>query len=114
GRTWYASFLAQLQGQTVERAEALHSAGVLAYNQADYDSARLLYEESLAVSRGLEDKERIARVLNSLGLVAEEMGDWAEARAHFAEMLSIVREIGNQWRIGMSLLNLGNVAEDEG
>jgi tetratricopeptide (TPR) repeat protein len=54
-------------GSLKARAKALHGAGVLAYAQGDYTSARSLFEESLALRRELGNKVGIASSLAGLG-----------------------------------------------
>jgi predicted ATPase/DNA-binding CsgD family transcriptional regulator len=52
------------------RARALNGAGGLAVTQGDYEAAKALIEEGLALYRQLGDKEGIASALTDLGLVA--------------------------------------------
>ncbi len=88
------------------RAKALNGAGVLAYRQGDYISARSLHEESLAIKRELGDKQGIASSLNNLGNVADDQGDYANARSLHEESLAIKRELGDKRGIASSLNNL--------
>src|SRR4029077_19554957 len=68
GREWCARFLGKTgaEDRTQERAKALHVAGVLAYHQGDYPSARTLDEQSLVIRRQLGDQKGIAASLNNL------------------------------------------------
>jgi tetratricopeptide (TPR) repeat protein len=102
------------QGPTQERAQALKTAGVLAYQQGDYPAARALDEESLAIHRLLGDRRGIAGSLNNLGLVACDQGDFSAARALHQESLAIMRDVGDRKGIANSVNNLGNVAFDQG
>ncbi len=90
------------------------SAGLVAYEQGDYPSARAMLEESLALSREIGDKSGIAHSLNNLGLVAMEQGDYSSARALYEESLALRRELGDKWGIANSLGNLGLVAMEQG
>ncbi|MDQ6695436.1 MAG: tetratricopeptide repeat protein [Chloroflexota bacterium] len=90
-------------------ARMLSGAGVTAYYQGDYEEARALHEEGLALRRGMNDRTGIAASLNNLGNVASEQGDLEAARFYHAESLLIAREINDEWKIGMSLNNLGIV-----
>ncbi len=101
-------------GRTQARAEALNGAGNLAQMQDDYASARVLYEEALAIHREAGDKQGIAALLNSLGLSVYGQGDYAAARSFYEEGLAIAREIGSQDGIAALLLNLGAVANSKG
>ena len=62
---------------------ALRGLGNLARNQGDYEVARKLQEESLAIARDLGDRGQIAISLHNVGLVAWNQGDLetAEGRA---------------------------------
>ena len=97
-------------GFTSERGKALNGAGHLANRQSDYVSARVLYEESLAIRRELGDKSGIAHSLHGLGGVAFNQGDYVSAHALYEESLAIRRELGDKSGIAWSLTGLGTVA----
>src|SRR5438309_1443630 len=80
-RAWLARALATGAGSDAVRGRALSSAGILAYQQADFPAARRLNEESLAIKRALGDRPGTAAMLHNVGLVAMEQGEHAEARA---------------------------------
>jgi tetratricopeptide (TPR) repeat protein len=80
----------------------------------EHSSARVLYEESLAISRELGDRMGIGSELRNLGSVAMAQGDIASARALFEESLAISRELGNRVGISHSLAYLGSVAIKKG
>lgn len=116
GRQWLMELLA-LSGdaaRTAARAKALHGAGVLAHDQGDYQKARVLYEESLAIRRTLMDKRGIAGLLNSLGILARGQGNYPQARTLYEESLSLFRELEDKRGIAQVLNNLGNVAHLQG
>lgn len=102
------------QTRTAERAKSLDGAGVLAYSQGDYASARSLHEESLSIRRELGNREGIASSLNSLGKVSYDQGDFASARALHEESLSLWRELGDKQGVAWSLNSLGNIAHPQG
>jgi len=115
GREWCARVLrkAGAEERTQQRAKALNTAGVLAYYQGDYPSARTLHEESLAIQRQLGAQGGIATSLTHLGNVACDQGDFASARALHEESLAIQRQLGDRRGIANSLGNLGNVVSDQ-
>jgi predicted ATPase/predicted Ser/Thr protein kinase len=107
--------LATAPGQpTSARAKVLHWAGNLAYRQGDYEPARKLHRQALAVRRGLGDRSGVAASLDSLAVVAHDQGEYARSRERFEEALAIRRELGDQWAIAQSLNNLGVAIENEG
>jgi predicted ATPase/DNA-binding SARP family transcriptional activator len=100
--------------QTQVRATALNGAGVLAYHQGDYDTARSFHEQSLAIWRELGDKQGIAASLRNLGNISTFQRDYEAARALYEESLAIRRELGDKQGIAISLGNLGNIAFNQG
>ncbi len=115
GRQWCERALGRVPARgwggerTGERAKTLNGAGLLAYHQGDYASARAFHHESLAIVREIGDRRGIAASLNNLGLMALAQGDYASARAFYEESLAIFREIGDRRGIANTLNNLGNV-----
>jgi len=83
---------------------------MVALDRQDLVSARVLFEDSLAMLRQLEDKDGIAISLHLLGDVARKAGDLGSARACFAESLAILRGLGHKVRIVYSLDELAAVA----
>ncbi|MBI3659129.1 tetratricopeptide repeat protein [Candidatus Acetothermia bacterium] len=116
GRKWLEEALAVKggSGSLPARAKASNGAGVLAWSQGDYISARAFLEKSLAIGRELRDKQGIARLLNNLGLLAQSQGDYVAARSLYEECLVIKRELGDKQGITAPLNNLGIVAQNQG
>ncbi|MBI1744576.1 tetratricopeptide repeat protein [Candidatus Acetothermia bacterium] len=114
GRRWLEEALTRTPARTAARAKALNGGGNLALDQGDYIAARLLYQESLAIQRELENKGGIAASLHNLGNVAYMQGNFTEARSLYEESLAIKRELGDQRGIAYSFGNLGGVAHDQG
>ena len=112
GRHWLALALALPvpEAPTAARAKALSSAGSLAWSQGDYDAARALLEESLAVRRSLSDTQGIADALNNLGNVAADIGEYAAARELLEESLASMRTLGDSEGIAATVSNLARVA----
>jgi predicted ATPase/class 3 adenylate cyclase len=96
------------------RAKALNGASVLARNQGDYQAARALSQESLAIKRELGDKQGIAASLNTLATLALSHGEYSAARPAYEESLAIERELGNRQGVTASLIGLANVAVEQG
>jgi tetratricopeptide (TPR) repeat protein len=99
---------------SAERARALTGAGNLAYRQADYEAARSLQEESLALRQELGDKKGIAIALGNLGIIANQQGDSDLSRIYQEKSLAIRKEIGDDLGIALSLGNLGVLARAKG
>jgi tetratricopeptide (TPR) repeat protein len=115
GRRWLDMALAQPQNvDHAVRARALCGAGLLAFSQDDYDQARMLFAESLALQRMVGDKERIAQVLTNLGLVAYWQGDYRQAVALLEEALGLFRQIQDKYGMASSLHYIGMAVLNEG
>jgi non-specific serine/threonine protein kinase len=97
------------QSPTLERAQALQRASVLAFYQSDYQAVRRLCEESLAVSRelGAPGRLEVARSLELLAEAAAETGDYEAAPELHREALALFREVGNRVGIADTLKMMG-------
>jgi predicted ATPase len=92
------------------RALALVRAGGLALYRGDYNAARPWIEESLVLSREMNDRKGVARSLSGLGVVATYQNDYPAARAFTEEGLALYRELGEKRGMAVSLYNLGFLA----
>jgi serine/threonine-protein kinase len=93
-------------------AESLYNLGGLSHHQGDFDTAKSLYEEALALYRGLrgDDAIEVAGVLNDLGITLEEgKADYDGARPLLERALAIKRaHLGNRHRdVAQAINNLG-------
>jgi predicted ATPase/DNA-binding XRE family transcriptional regulator len=117
-RRWLAELLAlpvdSQRGPSRARAAALSGAGTFAELQGDYDAARALMEESLAISRKWGDRRGIATSLNDLGVVADSQGDLARAAMLYDAAQVLFREIGDAWGTALVLGNTGYLARERG
>jgi tetratricopeptide (TPR) repeat protein len=96
------------------RARVLFCAGVLAGEQGDYRSARAFLEESLDISRQMNDKRGVGIALNALAVHARDQGDLAGSRSLFEQNLAVWREIDDRVVVARSLSNLANVVKAQG
>ena len=80
----------------------------------DEQSAIALLQESVAISRQLNDELCQADALDTLGDVAWRFGHFAEARDYYAESLELYRRGGNPLSIGLSLASTGRLYVDYG
>jgi predicted ATPase/DNA-binding CsgD family transcriptional regulator len=95
------------------RARALCSLSDLTRTQSNFETARVLAEESAALFRTLDDRRGLAQALNNLGVVTKHQRHFAAARAQFAESLALGRAAGATWETAMALWNLGDLANAE-
>jgi predicted ATPase/DNA-binding SARP family transcriptional activator len=115
GRHWTAQALAASTSVTDARLSAatLASAGILAWNQSDFEPARQFLKASLQGYRSLQDPDGICHVLRYLGYVALNTGQFKTAQAHFEEILSIAQELVKPELMLVALGNLGQVAMEQ-
>jgi predicted ATPase/DNA-binding SARP family transcriptional activator len=91
------------------RAKAVSAAAALAEEQGDYQQAKELWSQGLALWRDVDDRQGISLCLNGLAHVAGYMGDYTTARAMYAESLGLERESGNLERLAITLNDLALV-----
>jgi predicted ATPase/class 3 adenylate cyclase len=98
------------------RVRVLNGAGNLASARGDYEHAKALLEEGLALGReqGMASKADLAPLLNTLGTVTVNQGDYQQARMFYEECLALQREREDQVGIAHVLNNLGVVVSNQG
>jgi predicted ATPase/DNA-binding SARP family transcriptional activator len=115
GRTWLRMLLAAPRaGFDALYGRAVNIAGNLARAQGDYDVARQMYRESLAIRDSLGDRRGASASLNNLGVAAKDQGDYATARAYFERSLDVKRDLGDTRGIALTLSNLGLTLKSQG
>lgn len=97
----------------------LNGAATLAKELAQYDQARALYEQGLAIARGSGAWRRLSAMLNNLAGLHHTLGDLEAAQEHMEEALAVVREHGHTFPDGayqeaFFLGGLGVIAVDAG
>lgn len=90
------------------------SLGGLAWLENDVRRARTLWEETLAVRRGLGNRESVGWALVQVGFCTQSGGHYPAAREAYGEALAIARDLGYKRMIARCLTQLGEVALLEG
>jgi predicted ATPase/Tfp pilus assembly protein PilF len=116
GRKWLSDALALpgAEARNAARAKALSGAGNLAYNQADYDLAQSLHEESLSIWEELGNQAGMAAAYNNLAIIARRRDDYALAQSLLEKALVTNKALGNKHWQAINLNNLANVVHDQG
>jgi predicted ATPase/DNA-binding SARP family transcriptional activator len=96
------------------RADAFAQAARLALGLGEYDRVKACAEESLALSRSLGDRHRIAEALDLLGNGVRYEGDLEGARSLHERSAAMYRELGDDRGLANTLGNLGYVALIDG
>ncbi|MBV9358203.1 MAG: helix-turn-helix domain-containing protein [Chloroflexi bacterium] len=113
GRRALEAALRAAQHRTVSparRRDALLAAGLLAHWQTDLDTAQVFSEESLRLSRALDDAAGVALALTVLGTLARRAGRYAESVAMLDESVATQRALANRRGLARALLTLGATA----
>ena len=97
-------------GASAARASALNGAAVLAFEQGDYDAARLLWEEAIAVSEAIGPEHGMTLALRGLAGLALIQGDYDRAEALYEKVLAVQKSGNDAGTLG----NLGLVAHAKG
>ena len=115
GRSWLEALLG-VPNRTSHavRAQALISAGTLAWRLGEYARATSALTEALGLFRQVGDASGIAGALNTLGNVAYRQGDYGRAAAAYTEALASRRRAGDLQGVSVALGNLGRVALQQG
>jgi predicted ATPase/class 3 adenylate cyclase len=100
--------------RTVDRARTLFDAGQLASSMGRYAEAQGYLQESLAIAKELDDKERIAAVLQPLALAFLGQGDRAAARANLQEALVLAQALEDKRSVAAALNALAQLHRVEG
>jgi predicted ATPase len=116
GRVWTKGVLATAGGSAQPRAwaQALYSAGALAWMQDDYAGARVPLMESVERWRKIGDQRGLAFALCYLGMVECDQNEYVAAHDLCAESVTIFRELHDSWSLAFALLFFGNVAYERG
>lgn len=98
GRKWLGAVLAAVETteSSALRAEVLHGAGTMAFQQGDQEAAHAYFEQSLSISRRMNDAQGTVRALTGLARVALRRGDYPAVRSRAEEALATARELGDR------------------
>jgi len=102
------------EGDTWERAEALHSFGLTLYYLDELDRAVASYAAALELFRAVGDRLGEANVQKALGDLARREDRLGEARKHYEAALAIYQDIGARLGEANTLAGLSRLALREG
>jgi predicted ATPase/transcriptional regulator with XRE-family HTH domain/Tfp pilus assembly protein PilF len=110
-REWLARALGQdSDTPSVQRADALYAASMMARAQSDFSAALRLGEQALKISKESGDSLRTLQALYTLGGAAQFVGDHELAAERLEEGLRLARLRDEPHRIAAFLNLLGDVA----
>jgi predicted ATPase/DNA-binding SARP family transcriptional activator len=115
GRGWLTDFLARTEPAPTDlRASALYGAGLLAWFQFDFQEARPLLEQSVAMWQGLGDSTAILYPQIHLAYEFFREGESELAFALWDACGKHFRSVGDSWGLAWTLAMLGRVARESG
>lgn len=91
-------------------AAIYHHLGVLAQQEASYNTAEHLYQKALSLHRESENPISMARTLHQLGSLNMALGNYAKAQSFYDESLALSLTLASQTDIALTTWNLGNLA----
>lgn len=114
GRKWLERALEKSDKCSAElRIQLLYGLGQAALYEGDDQTARKMYEETLAMSLATGDKRHTSMSYRGLGATAKRLGDIATAKKYIKEGLKVSRELNDKLGIAASLNGLGDLARLE-
>ena len=113
GRAWVDALVAHPggAGRTKARADALRTAGHLAFRQCDFAAARAYQDEAAAISAELGDEGGVAAVAQMRAYVAATLGDLAEARRLYEAVVASEERLGRPTWLLFGLIGLADTLE---
>ena len=116
GEQWATRLFELSRRAGLGRAEAVavHTLAMVAGDRGDRDRARALYEESMALARGVDDGWLLSAATNNLGGLYLSEGDFLRAIELFEESLAIGEARGDLDRRARELTHLGHATHGLG
>jgi predicted ATPase/Tfp pilus assembly protein PilF len=112
---WFALVLALPGPPSVIRARVLRRVGHLAYRLRNLEKARAWQEESIRLSRVLDDKHNLAGALGGLAWTLVRQHDTTiSALSLLEEGVEMARASGDQWSLANALESLGRFMYRQG
>jgi tetratricopeptide (TPR) repeat protein len=77
--------------------------GTQRLENSDYERAAPLYEEALAISRRIGDKQNIAMAIRNLAEVERQRGEYERAKTLGMECLSLYQEMADEYNVATTV-----------
>jgi predicted ATPase len=117
GKRWFAALFEQPGVEFVDpglRAQAWRSYGSSVAIAGEFESARRLYEQSLALHEQLADEHGRAVLLHRIGIIEMMNEDPKRARELIETSHEIHERLGNTWGLAQTIGTLGAIERDAG
>lgn len=114
-RRWVETVMAETRpARSTAWARAHSMEGFMAFRRGDYDGARIIFEECLALSKALGNPRQIQAHLQGCGYVAAFDGRFDAAVPLLEEALKNAEAQGDKFAIGSALAQLGQTFRMKG
>jgi len=113
-RSKTASEISRRLGARPSLSDALNLMATVHYKRGEYDEARTIYLEALAVSSSSNYTFGNARNWSSLGSTAYRQGDYRVALENYEKSLEERRRFGNKDEVARAMNDLANVHQEMG
>ncbi|MFH6986019.1 tetratricopeptide repeat-containing sensor histidine kinase [Marinoscillum luteum] len=101
-------------GDTQQLALTLLNTGYNYYENKEYDSAIIYYDEAKAIFIEIKLTIGIAYSIGNKALIKRELGDYKGAEADLREAIEILKPLGDTYGISDYLIHLGKIYVDQG
>ena len=98
-----AENLSKKTGNIKEQALSRNLAGLGQWAKGNLSKALQHYEESIALSRKIQDENMIARNIGNIGLIYHDIGKFKQALEYYERALNIFQKLKNYERIAVTL-----------
>jgi tetratricopeptide (TPR) repeat protein len=99
-------------GDTIGRSNAMHVLGVAAQMAGDFDEARQMMTQRIALAREAGNLATVSSEAGNLSMVERQVGNLDEAEALAREALEIDHRRGDHWAMPYKVSGLAAVATD--
>ncbi len=96
------------------KANVIYYRGHVEIVKSNYEKAIRYFNESLALYKGINDKERISYSLNAIGIAYYYQGDYTKAIEFYNKSAKIDEELNDLSGVAASFNNIGNIYADQG
>jgi tetratricopeptide (TPR) repeat protein len=94
-------------GQLRAIAAALNNLANITDSLGDKDEARRLYEQSLEINKGIDNRSGLSIIYGNLGEIHQGLGDIEKSQYYFELSLDLARQIGDPEALVNSLQSMG-------
>ncbi|MEQ8580603.1 MAG: tetratricopeptide repeat-containing sensor histidine kinase [Marinoscillum sp.] len=101
-------------GDHQQLALTLLNTGYNYYENQEYDSAIIYYDEAKIIFNEINLTIGIAYSIGNKALIKRELGDYREAEADLKEAIEILKPLGDTYGISDYLIHLGKIYVDQG